>query len=193
MGTQRSGGHPVRGRFDALALVPAVAYGLMAGLAVYLLMVLYLAVEVYALSETGMATLAGRPFLFGTLGDYYTSHLGTTSGLALGIDGVDTIPALIYYLSPPVVLVVAGLRSAQNSKAADSARRTAIQGSAIVVGYLLAVLLTLGAFVSLVSLSLVGLDPVRIAFVAGVVYPLAFGGLGGYLHHVEQARRDRQR
>ena len=118
---------------------------------------------------------------------FFDSHfVGTRTPQVVGPDGellarpylVDTVGTLgleFLYLVPVVLTVAAGALAAFG--VAPTPREGFRAGLTVAVGYLLAVLV--GLFVA--SSGGVGPSPLRALVVAGVVYPLAFGALGGYL------------
>lgn len=80
---------------------------------------------------------------------------------------------LLYFL-PPVVLIVAGALAVIYGHAAD-ARAGAKRGASVAFGYFPLVALGLILF----SYGSTRPDPVPAIFVAGILYPVVFGGIGG--------------
>lgn len=169
-----------------LSVPTAFVYGAIAGIGVYLVMILFLAIELAVLGDGESTGIALVEFLYGTVGDFYASHLGTTQEYTPGIKGVEAVPALAYYLTPVFFLMGAGRRSATVAPGVGDPDRyitgldDTIQGSAIVLGYaaislfLVVGMLSLG---SAISTSIISLRPVLIV---GLVYPLVFGAIGGF-------------
>lgn len=118
---------------------------------------------------------------------FFDSHfVGTRTPQVFGPDGellarpylVDTVGTLgleFLYLVPVVLTLAAGALAAFG--VARTPREGFRAGLTVVVGYLVAVLV--GLFVA--SSGGVGPSPIRALVVAGFVYPLVFGGLGGFL------------
>ncbi|MGB9986727.1 transporter [Salarchaeum japonicum] len=94
-----------------------------------------------------------------------------------------TVPKLVYYVVPAAVLVLAGLLAARRVRASLSGVEAAGVGAGIVGGYL--VLSAIGAFVFEYTVSAFGasasLAPnlASAILVAGLVYPLLLGAIGG--------------
>lgn len=153
---------------------PGVVVGVVAAITVYVTTVLLLFVQLLLVSPDGFGGLTPPAFAFGTLGDFYGSHLGATTGTDLGVvDG--PLPAFLYYTVPVLVLAWAGRGAATDTRE----RRVAmVRGASITLGYAPVVALGL-LFPSLVYGSLAGLSPVRVLLVAGIGYPLCLGALGG--------------
>lgn len=165
-----------------LSAVPwgyGVAYGVGAAVLCYACVVLLLAVELTTMSRTVGGTTSVA-LLSGTLGDFYAIHLGATTDLALGVRGVETVPRSVYSLFPPTLLGWSGWQAARTAETPASRVAAALQGASVVVGYLLAVGVSLVVLVAGFA-GVVGVSPVRILLVAGVGYPLVWGGLGGYV------------
>jgi hypothetical protein len=121
-----------------------------------------------------------------TLWVFYDSHfVGTRTPRVFGPDGglwgggdlVDTVSLLdveYLYAVPVVLLLVAGAVVASWA-GATSPREGLFAGGTIVSGYVVAVIL--GLFAG--SQGGVAPDTLRAVAIAGVVYPIAFGALGG--------------
>jgi len=117
---------------------------------------------------------------------FYDSHfVGTRTPRIIGPGGdvggagrlVDTVGLLgveHLYVVPPLVLLVAGGALAWRLGASD-AREGLRAGIRLVPGYF--VLVVLGMMIG--QQTGVGPSPLRAAVVAGVVYPVAFGAIGG--------------
>lgn len=154
-------------------------YGSAAGLATYAVVVLFLLAEILAMAHGGLGGVGGRSFLFGTLGDFYGSHVGLAGSVALGIRAVGAVPDALYYLVAPALLVWGGrLAAARTDPQSD--RDAAVTGARIVAGYLVAVIVGLAVLGVAAGFELLAVDPLRAVVVAGLVYPLVFGTLGGY-------------
>ncbi|MDZ7700656.1 MAG: hypothetical protein U5J98_00535 [Halobacteriales archaeon] len=130
--------------------------------------------------------------VFGGLERLLASHLGVAGGPPLTAGSSTGVPAAAYLLVPVVVLGYNGWTIASRH-AAPSARAAAVAGASTVVGYAVAVLGSVAALAFLVDalLGALGVTVVtgalagavsspRTFAVAGVLYPVAFGGLGGY-------------
>lgn len=94
---------------------------------------------------------------------------------------VDTVTALgieYMYVVPVVFLVGAGATVATLVDA-STPRDGMVAGMTVVTGYFLGVL----AGVFLGSAGGIGPSPIRAVVIAGLVYPIAFGGLGGVFGH----------
>lgn len=150
------------------------------------------------LGEAGLATWKAVGWLF------YGEHLVTPSSLSfpvffrspvsleanLEVLGAAGAPYLL--LLPPVLLVLAGLVTTWHAPS-HTVRLPFVwaeypvavrQGAWVAVGY--APLVFLGALLLEVPLSgngSVGLDPFLSVLVAGVAYPVVFGGAAGWLRH----------
>jgi hypothetical protein len=157
----------------------ATVYGVLAGLGTYAVVALFLGVHVLTTPNTTVAGVGARALLSGTLGDFFGSHLGVTEGVVLGVAGVGTVPVVMYYLAPPLLLVYCGRLCAAGTPAATD-QEAFLQGASVALGYSLVVGLSLVALYSRVEVALVGVDPARVALLGGLVYPLVFGGIGGY-------------
>lgn len=95
------------------------------------------------------------------------------------IGGEGNLTAL--YALPPLLLLAGGFLVAYTADAADDPGRGALAGASVAVGYV--VLAVAGAFVTSVEAfgSSVGPGLLTAALLAGVAYPVVFGGLGGLL------------
>lgn len=131
------------------------------------------------MSHTTLGGVGPRAFFFGTLGDFFGSHLGVTDGVVLGVAGVGAVPALVYYLVPPLLLVACGRRCV-TATTTDTDREMFLRGASVALGYGTVVVLLLAVLLTAIDFGIVGLDPVRAVLLAGIVYPVVFGGLGGY-------------
>jgi len=161
------------------AWTPGLLYGVVAALLGYGLVGGFLALEVRA-ATAGPGALTRRALVAGTLGDFYTAHLGATTDVAFGVRGVSAVPAPAYYLVPLVALAWGGRRTARASGSTPGVSwPTARAGARVVAGYAPLVLLGLGVLRFVGGPS--GNDALRIALVAGVVYPVVVGSLAGYV------------
>lgn len=95
-----------------------------------------------------------------------------------------TVPAIVYYAAPALVLLVAGFVVVRSSGGRSPATGTAaVAGATVAIGYL--VLGVVGRFAFQSSQSLFGAtasvapDLVTSVLVLGVVYPVVFGAIGG--------------
>lgn len=128
---------------------------------------------------------------------FYSAHGGEVDVSVAGSSaGVGFVSSPLIYALPPILLVAAGYVLASES---DSPTRIAMLkgGASIAVGYgalsILGVFLTKYSISMLVTLS-VEPDPVTGILLAGVLYPVAFGTVGGAIAHelstAERAERD---
>jgi len=164
---------------------PPLVYGFAAGVGTYAVVVLFLVVEILTMAQGGLGGVGGRSFLFGSLGDFFAPHVGLAGPVSLGIGGVGTVPEPLYYAIAPALLGWAGRLSARNvDLRTDTGSLTdtgaAVAGAHIAAGYLAAVSLGLAVLGVAARFQLLALDPLRALLVAGLVYPLVFGTLGGY-------------
>jgi hypothetical protein len=165
-----------------------VALGAVAGVVVFLFG--YLITWILAGAQ------AGRLFVSGPLGGavadwkavtwvFFDSHfVGTRTPRLIGpggdsVDGgfVDTVGLLgveYLYVVPILLLLVAGAAVAWRGGASDPYRGM-LTGMTVAAGYVLAVVL--GMMVS--QQTGVGPNPLRAIVIAGVVYPVALGAIGG--------------
>ena len=99
---------------------------------------------------------------------------GSSTNFIGGDDGFSTI----LYLIPVALLLGSGLALARY-EAADSPTTGVVTGMSLVPGYLLAILV--GVFLFEVSVGSISASPdvVQSLGLAGVTYPLIFGGIGG--------------
>ncbi|MGM0718125.1 MAG: transporter [Halobacteriota archaeon] len=117
---------------------------------------------------------------------FYDAHLvGTRVPNTSGhIDLVGHSEVQFLYLVPPLLLVVAGGSVAYFTRVKDP--KAGVQaGLMIAIGYLPF------AIIGAILVSFVGIQPdlLRAAVVAGIVYPVAFGAIGGGLVGVLRADR----
>lgn len=157
----------------------AAVYGFIAGLGTYVAVVLFLGLHVLSMANATIGGVGARAFLFGTLGDFFGSHLGVTDGVVLGVAGVGTVPGPVYYLVPPLLLAWCGRRCALATTASTD-QEAFLQGASVVLGYCLVVSIALAVLYGAAEFPLLGLNPLGALLLAGLVYPLVFGGLGGY-------------
>jgi hypothetical protein len=162
-----------------VSLGTAIRYGVLAGLGTYGAVVVFLAIHVFVLPASTLSGVGIRLFAYGTLGDFLGTHYATTSGVVLGGAGAGTVPVALYYLAPLLSLGVCGHLCAATTTA-ETTDETVLNGAAIALGYALVVCLCLWCIYVVVPIPPLGLDPLRAVLVAGVVYPLVFGGLGGF-------------
>lgn len=89
-------------------------------------------------------------------------------------DTVALLDVTYLYVVPPLLLLAGGIAVARRTSAADG-REGLLGGATMAVGYV-----TLAILLMLVSGETgVGPSPVRAVLIAGVVYPVFFGSLGG--------------
>lgn len=108
---------------------------------------------------------------------------GTTDQNFLATEG----PVALLYILPPLVLVVAGAGTAYLAADTDPDADTdttgpdALAGALLVLGYLPLSALGVVVFEHTVSIGAIAPDVVTGVLLAGVVYPLIFGAIGGAL------------
>lgn len=158
---------------------PPLVYGFAAGVGTYAAVVLFLVAEILAMAQGGLGGIGGRSFLFGTLGDFYVSHVGVGGTVGLGIAGVGTVPEPLYYVVAPGLLVWGGRLAAAGSDP-QTDTDAAVAGARIVAGYLAAISVGLVVLGVTARFDLLAFDPLPAVVVAGLLYPLVFGALGGY-------------
>lgn len=112
----------------------------------------------------------------------FSSHLGAT---ALGVGeaaSLFAIPVVIYYLLPAVLLARGGFILARKRGGPDRTRNVVV-GASIVFGYAVGLVLGLVALALLFGPAIAQFSGhlLRLVVVAGIAYPVIFGGLGGYL------------
>lgn len=109
---------------------------------------------------------------------FYDAHAaGTHVPGVTGLVDLVTLAGVQYlYVVPPLLLVLAGGLLARLDRV-DGPRAGLGVGMTVGVGYLLAVVFGL----LLVGFVGIGPDPLRALVLAGVVYPVAFGAVGGVL------------
>lgn len=83
------------------------------------------------------------------------------------------------YLVPPILLGLAGLAVARWTEPSNDPRDGGRAGATIVLGYALLSTVGVVAFTASTNVGQLGPDPVRGILLAGVLYPLCFGALGG--------------
>lgn len=117
---------------------------------------------------------------------YYNAHnvAFTTPALGSGRTArnlvADGNAPMLLYLLPVVVLLLAGFVVARNADAVD-ADAGARAGVTVTVGYLVLAVVGLVAFRYSVGDSSVHVDYALGVLLAGIVYPVVFGALGGVL------------
>ena len=144
----------------------------------------------------GGLTGARDPFGLAGLVFYSTQLVSGTVALPTGPESFNalhditsTIPKLVYYVVPVAVLVGGGyLLVSRLAAGGDLSRRAGARaGATLVVGYLPFVAVGAVLFTTRFRLSdpfrtvVLSPDPVSAVVLAGLVYPLALGALGGYL------------
>ena len=168
-------------------------YGLFSGLTAYLLgfgvvySVMASEVEAALSGLNAAVALLGEPTIptwkaVGWL--FYNAHMVAveipTPGGAVSRDllAAQGGPVALY-LAPPVLLTLAGWGVARQARDLPDVRAGARAGATVVVGYLLVAVA--GAFVLSADAfgATVGPDLLGAAAVAGLLYPLVFGSLGG--------------
>jgi hypothetical protein len=168
----------------------SLAAGAVAGLAAYLLG--YLATYLVtadrirdSLASAVVEFAAGEPVTWKLVGwVFYNEHFvrATVPGLT-GRNAVDLVAEVeafsaVLYLVPPLLLLVAGV-AAVRTTGTTGAKTGATRGALVVAGYLPAAVA--GAFLFVVAAGDLSAGPnaVTAALLAGGVYPVVFGALGG--------------
>ncbi|MEF8901463.1 MAG: hypothetical protein V5A25_09605 [Halovenus sp.] len=161
----------------------------------------YLVTWILAGSKVASATVSGPfgsavPDWKALLWVFYDSQfVGTRTPTVTGPDGaligggdlLDTVSLLgveYLYVVPIVLLVAAGVAVTATTDA-TTARDGLEAGITVTIGYLL--LAVLGLFVA--AEGGIAPSPLRTAVVAGIVYPVAFGALGGAITGYIKNRR----
>lgn len=117
---------------------------------------------------------------------YYNAHnvAFTTPALGSGRTAQNLVAdgnaPMLLYLVPVVLLVLAGFVVARNADAVD-AESGARAGLTVTAGYLVLAVVGLAAFRYSVGDSTVHVDYALGVLLAGIVYPVVFGALGGVL------------
>lgn len=158
--------------------VRATGYGLVAAFCTYAAVALFLGIHIASTEHVTVTGVGLETLFFGTLGDFLSAHAGVTDGVVMGVAGVGVVPGVVYYLVPPVALCWCALRTVEPDVPRQKA---AVQGSGLVLGYAPAVGLVLATLSGSADFVFVALDPAEATLLAGVAYPLVFGGVGGLL------------
>lgn len=118
---------------------------------------------------------------------FYNAHTVDTEipGLGLGGDltvnfvaSADEWALTLLYLVPPVLLLGAGFLTAALSRV-DSSSAGGVAGAFVVVGYLPLAVAGTVVFAYALGDGSIAPDTITAVVLAGVVYPIAFGGIGG--------------
>lgn len=121
---------------------------------------------------------------------FYNAHLVDISYTGIGlfspprsfIGGEDGFTALLY-LIPPALLLAAGL-AVGRYRGVGEASEGALTGALVTPGYLLLSVVGVFAFSVSVGEASGAPDLIPAVLIAGVIYPVVFGGLGGVLASV---------
>ncbi|WP_267163811.1 hypothetical protein [Halovenus salina] len=159
----------------------AAGYGFVAALGTYAGVVLFLGVHVVSTAHVTVPGVGLETLFLGTLGDFLSAHAGVTDGVVMGVAGVGVVPLVAYYLLPPVVLCWSARRVVESDV---SRQKAAVQGAALVLGYAPAVVVVLATLAGSAEFAFVALDPTEAVLLAGIAYPLVFGGSGGVVVHL---------
>jgi len=125
-----------------------------------------------------------------------TTGLEALSGgeLDIGLAGLP-IPPLVLFALPVLLLALGGyLINRRTNEALPTPETAVASGSAVALGYL--PLVAIGAAMIRFRTQAVifgGIDILGAIVIAGIVYPVTFGGLGGYAWHVVRRRRNADR
>ena len=94
------------------------------------------------------------------------------------------------YVIPPLILFIFGVLAAASEGKTRSISLAFVNGASIVVGYLIAVIIGLVIFAeSITTMGVTGTlrpDIIQSLIIAGVVYPVIFGGIGGVAYFLSQ-------
>lgn len=110
---------------------------------------------------------------------------GQSVNLLSVFGGFTTIPTLVYYAVPALLLLATGRNVAKKARSGASDGERAAAGVTVLAGYL--PLAVVASFVltlevgALGTTGSIGPDTGSALLFAGIAYPLVFGGLGGYL------------
>lgn len=106
--------------------------------------------------------------------------------IAAGDDGTLTL----LYLVPVVALFAAGFAvvTLGSDDEADELATGAVDGAAVVAGYLPLAVLGLFVFAYSIGDGSIEPDPIASVFLAGIIYPVVFGGLGGAVASIMESR-----
>lgn len=128
---------------------------------------------------------------------FYSAHYPVGIDLPWGrstsliADGSQGFPDLVYYLVPVAILIPIGYLIATATPVTTGTPRAAILGGAsVVVGYFPTVAIGTLVFTESEGGWTVRPAIVESLVVAGVVYPLVFGAIGGALAYASVKRRD---
>lgn len=113
--------------------------------------------------------------------DIVASAMGQTQSVNIlaQAGGTTSIPTIVYYVVPVLVLVVMGYVVASMANLGSNVAAAAAAGATVTVGYL--VLAVLGTFVFTVGSAMASGSPDLMMSVVlmGLVYPIVFGSIGG--------------
>lgn len=87
--------------------------------------------------------------------------------------------AQVLYLLPPIAIALAGLFVAHRTEPSQDLTANLQAGAAVVFGYSFLSVIGLVVFEAASGVTVFRPEPVGAVLVAGVLYPLVFGGLGG--------------
>lgn len=161
-----------------------LSHGLGRFVLAYIIMFVFFLVEMGSSGGT-LGGGSGLALVVLPLSFLFSSHLGAT---AMGFGGAGAflqIPVYVYYLVPVVLLVWSGYVLARQVDAPSAGARVAA-GASVTVGYLAGVVLTIVLLSTLPGSGTAQYSRqlTQLVVVAGIAYPLAFGGAGGALAHV---------
>lgn len=172
-----------------LPLVPGAVTGVVAWILGYVFTYLLVATDVeesalnriieFFEGESATYELVGWVFYNAHLVDVSYSGLGPFSPPRNFIGGEDGFTLLLYVI-PPLLLVAGGLAVARMNGATET-NEGAIAGALVVPGYL--VLTVVGVFLFEVTVGGASGAPdlIPAVFIAGLVYPVVFGAIGGVI------------
>lgn len=133
---------------------------------------------------TNIATWKGVGWIF--FGGHFVDTEISGGGQSMSVNAIDQFGVdmdIVVYLLPVVLLVVAGYFVASRAGSLDDPVQGATVGATVAVGYF--VLMVLGTFLMSASLSALGTTieyapkMLMAVGVAGIVYPVVLGGVGG--------------
>lgn len=171
--------------FEGVQVAVAMGAGVAAWLVTYLLTYVIAGTDV---QNNPLRQLAEIPTWKGVGYVFYNAHfvdvivdLPLFGGEAVSFVGGENGFTVALFALPPAILVIAGLAVGRaGGTDTDSVGDAAVSGATLAVGYVVPSLLGVFVFGS----ETVSVVPVTATFVAGVIYPLLFGALGGVLAHV---------
>jgi len=156
--------------------------GLVNGAGAYVAGLLFSVAAFALLGQTFVGTFAPTPTeVFGWV--YYGGHFVpvTLDGSQINYASDVASNSVVYYALPIALLVSSGYHVANGVDLGESTLQAAAAGATVTLGYLPLVVLGVFLFQHESTTATVSVPLVRTAVLAGVVYPVVAGGLGGLL------------